>query len=296
MEHELSNEEVKIAVSDHGAELTHLVKKATGEEYIWSGEDYWKRHSPVLFPFVGNVADGYYSAGGKRYPMGQHGFARDMDFAFEGEKDGLWFHLDYTEETLQKYPFRFHLRIGYTLSGRTVGVHWEVTTDDDVMPFMIGAHPAFNCPPLVPGEDGSLMKRPFGRTGCFVNFHCGGQPEYGLLDGKLVGHETKPLPLTDGRLELNDHVFDRDALIIAGDEIHELSLEDREQKPFLTIRFDAPLFGVWSPAGDVPFVCLEPWYGRSDRTGFSGDLSEREYEQSVKKWEVFSRGYTVTIA
>ena len=66
MEHELSNEEVKIAVSDHGAELTHLVKKATGEEYIWSGEDYWKRHSPVLFPFVGNVAEGYYSVKGKK--------------------------------------------------------------------------------------------------------------------------------------------------------------------------------------------------------------------------------------
>ncbi len=55
--------------------------------------------------------------------MGQHGFARDMDFAFEDGADGLWFHLDYTEETLQKYPFRFHLRIGYTLSGKTVGVH-----------------------------------------------------------------------------------------------------------------------------------------------------------------------------
>ena len=161
MEHELSNEEVKIAVSDHGAELTHLVKKATGEEYIWSGEDYWKRHSPVLFPFVGNVAEGYYSVKGKKYPMGQHGFARDMDFAFEGGADGLWFHFDYTEETLQKYPFRFHLRIGYTLSGKTVGVHWQVTTEDEAMPFMIGAHPAFNCPPVRPNPDGSLWESPF---------------------------------------------------------------------------------------------------------------------------------------
>ncbi len=295
MEHELSNEEVKIAVSDHGAELTHLVKKATGEEYIWSGEDYWKRHSPVLFPFVGNVAEGYYSVKGKKYPMGQHGFARDMDFAFEGGADGLWFHFDYTEETLQKYPFRFHLRIGYTLSGKTVGVHWQVTTEDEAMPFMIGAHPAFNCPPVRPNPDGSLKGKPFHRTGCSVDFHTNENPAYGLLDGKLVGEGTKTLDLQEGRMKLDSHSFDHDALIFEGDRIHELSLDDEQGRPFLSVRFDAPLFGVWSPAGDVPFVCLEPWYGRSDRVGFSGDLSEREYEQKVKKGEKYERSYSITI-
>ena len=47
--------------------------------------------------------------------MDQHGFAHDMDFIFEGRSDGLWFRLDYSEETLQKYPYHFHLQIGYIL-------------------------------------------------------------------------------------------------------------------------------------------------------------------------------------
>lgn len=67
-------------------------------EEIWSGEAYWKRHSPVLFPFVGAVSGGRYRTDGKEYEMGQHGFARDMDFIFEGRSDGLWFRLDYSEE------------------------------------------------------------------------------------------------------------------------------------------------------------------------------------------------------
>ncbi|MDY6325402.1 MAG: hypothetical protein SPL99_10155 [Catonella sp.] len=98
MEHILENEKLKISVAEHGAELCHLINKSTGAEYIWSGEAYWKRHSPVLFPFVGAVSGGRYRTDGKEYEMGQHGFARDMDFIFEGRSDGLWFRLDYSEE------------------------------------------------------------------------------------------------------------------------------------------------------------------------------------------------------
>ncbi|MDY6325397.1 MAG: hypothetical protein SPL99_10130 [Catonella sp.] len=70
---------------------------------------------PVLFPFVGAVSGGRYRNDGKEYEMDQHGFAHDMDFIFEGRSDGLWFRLDYSEETLQKYPYHFHLQIGYIL-------------------------------------------------------------------------------------------------------------------------------------------------------------------------------------
>ena len=98
MEHILENEKLKISVAEHGAELCHLINKSTGAEYIWSGEAYWKRHSLVLFPFVGAVSGGRYRTDGKEYEMGQHGFARDMDFIFEGRSDGLWFRLDYSEE------------------------------------------------------------------------------------------------------------------------------------------------------------------------------------------------------
>lgn len=41
------------------------------------------RTSPVLFPFVGNVSGKQYRTKGKTYDMGQHGFARDMEFVLD---------------------------------------------------------------------------------------------------------------------------------------------------------------------------------------------------------------------
>ena len=35
-----------------------------------------------------------------------------------------------------------------------------------------------------------------------------------------------------------------------------------------------PNFGIWS-AGDAPFVCLEPWMGRCDNTGYDKELSQK---------------------
>ena len=45
---------------------------------------------------------------------------------------------------------------------------------------------------------------------------------------------------------------------------------------------------------NAPFVCIEPWYGRCDKEGFEGELSEREYEQIIKPEGDFRAKYTVT--
>ena len=50
----VSNQELTIRVSEHGAELSSIVANATGKEYLWQADPaFWKRHSPVLFPIVG---------------------------------------------------------------------------------------------------------------------------------------------------------------------------------------------------------------------------------------------------
>ena len=62
----------------------------------------------------------------------------------------------------------------------------------------------------------------------------------------------------------------------------------------VTVSFDAPLFGVWSPDHkNAPFVCIEPWYGRCDRAGFAGELSEREYGNKLAGGEKFKVSYTI---
>ena len=109
---------------------------------------YWGRHSPVLFPIVGSVWNKIYRVNGKEYELGQHGFARDMDFTLvEATETEVRYRLVSAEETLQKYPWPFVLEIAYRLHDNKVDVIWEVSNPgEDDMYFQIGAHPAFYFP------------------------------------------------------------------------------------------------------------------------------------------------------
>ena len=151
MQYTIENDKMKCTIDSHGAELRSIVKKADGREVMWNADPaFWNRTSPVLFPFVGGVKDKKYRYAGSEYTIGQHGFARDMEFTLESKAtDEIWFVLIENEESLSKYPFKFMLRIGYVLNGSELSVNWEVTnTNDSDMYFAIGAHPAFAVPTL----------------------------------------------------------------------------------------------------------------------------------------------------
>ena len=56
--HILENKDLKIAIKNHGAELSSIQKKATNTEYLWQADPaYWGRHAPVLFPIVGRLKE-----------------------------------------------------------------------------------------------------------------------------------------------------------------------------------------------------------------------------------------------
>ena len=115
--YELQNGKISIQADSLGAELKSLKRTDTGTEYMWEGNpEYWKRTSPVLFPLVGSLHHGSYLLDGTRYPMGQHGFARDMEFELKSQSEReIWFCLKSSQETLEKYPYEFLLEIGYKL-------------------------------------------------------------------------------------------------------------------------------------------------------------------------------------
>ena len=117
---------------------------------MWQGDPaYWGRTAPILFPFVGSLKNSSYRHEGTTYKMGQHGFARDMEHKLVSHSaTSIYFELSNTDETLQKYPFSFILRIGYELDDNAVKVLWEVenSSNEKSLHFSIGAHPAFNCP------------------------------------------------------------------------------------------------------------------------------------------------------
>lgn len=289
-QYHLKNAQIGICVDSFGAELRSLKKTATGTEYMWGADPaYWKRTSPVLFPIVGSLNNGIYRYSGKEYPMSQHGFARDMEFELLRQtEDALFFVLRASDETKAKYPFDFELELGYKLNENNLVVSWKVTNrDSKEMYFGIGGHPAFLCPPAGKGV----------QTDYRLSFDANEKITAAIIgSGGTLSARTKEYVLNDGMMDITPDLFDEDALIVENNQAHKISICDKGGQPYLTVSFDAPLFGLWSPAKkNAPFICIEPWYGRCDREHFAGELAEREYGNKLSSSEEFYAEYVITV-
>ncbi len=287
MRYVLENSILRVEIDSFGAEIKSIRSKANNQEYMWNGDKkYWGRTSPVLFPFVGSLKNKEYRWQGRTYPMGQHGFARDMEHSMtEKTDDSIWFELASSEKTLAKYPFPFVLRIGYQLEENKVAVIWKVeNTGDAPMHFSIGAHPAFVCP--VHGEADKTGYRLFFDGLDEVHHHGNDRTEGLSMAEDLV------IPLQNHRAVITPEFFDRCTYIIEGNQTKEVGLEDPDGRRIVTMYFDTPLFALWSPEEkNAPFLCIEPWYGRCDSVDFHGTLDEREYNNCLNANEQFEGSY-----
>lgn len=287
--YQIRNDQLSVQIDSMGAELKSLKRKDTGTEYMWEGDPaYWKRTSPVLFPIVGSLRDGSYFLNGRRYPMGQHGFARDMEFQMKSQgSQEIWFSLRSDAETLEKYPYEFLLEIGYELRGNTVIVKWKVCNPADTkLHFSIGGHPAFCCP-LKQGENQEDYR---------IWMDAQDQVTAGVIKDGLMSKEQAVYPLKDGYLQITEHLFDKDALVIEKHQAQKVALVKPDGSHYLTVSFDAPLFGIWSPPGKkAPFICIEPWYGRCDAQDFAGAWQERQWGQSLAAGECFEASYQIEV-
>lgn len=288
MEYFLENSKLKIRVNSMGAELTEIINKDNNLSYLWDANPlHWKRSSPVLFPNVGKYYNGKFRYEGKEYSQGQHGFARDMEFELLEQKDNyIALVLNSNEKTKVNYPFEFSLILYYELKENEIVVGWKVINKDNKeIYFSIGGHPAFN----VPLKDEN-------RSDCYLYFKDVNNVESTMINssgysiGKVVNY-----PLEEGYLKINDDLFDDDALVIEQQPIKEVSITDKNKNPFITIKMDCPLFGIWSPSRTTPFVCIEPWYGRCDSEGFDKTLAERKYQNKLNVNEEFDVNYSIII-
>ncbi len=275
----LENDVLKLSVDTHGAELSSIFNKKENKEMLWQGDpEFWGRKSPVLFPVVGKYKNGKTTYNGEEYALGQHGFARDSEFALIEETESkLSFELTSNEETLAKYPFKFRLICSFELKNNKIIVGWYIENiDDKKIYFSIGAHPAFYCEKS--------------KTVLSMN---GENLKYNLINSD--GLYTKPKHDVDNSFVLHDNVFDNDALIIENSDVTKVSLIDND-KEYLSVKFDAKIFGIWSPAKkNAPFVCIEPWYGRCDADDFNGDITQREWSNSLEVNDNWYKEYEIII-
>lgn len=290
--HTLKNDVLTVEVSEHGAELHSIRKGAT--EYLWQADPkFWARHSPVLFPIVGSVWDKLYRVDGKVYELGQHGFARDMDFVkVEGNDTEVFYRLESNEETLKKYPWPFRLEIGYKLHGNSIDVIWRVYNPGaEEMYFQIGAHPAF----YYPDYDPETEERGYFSFDKSEGLECIRLKEKGCVDAV-----TKyPLEIPEnGLLPLRKDTFDViDTIMLQDSQIGRVTLHRNDGTPWLSLKFTAPVVGLWSPpTKNAPFICIEPWYGRCDRAGYTGDYREKDWVNRLEPGKEFEGIYEIEIA
>lgn len=284
----LQNNLLRVRISSQGAELQEITNLITGQEYLYDGStDFWKnRRSPVLFPIVGSVWEARYRMDGKEYSLGQHGFARDMEFTpiETGNSDEAWFALESNEESLALFPRSFRLEIGYGLQGERLTVMWRVlNTDTREMHFQIGAHPAFLYPDFnaqdpIHGyllfDNDKIESDVLGTKGC-------------ITDKKIT------IPTDqEGLIPITATTFDIDTILVEH-TTHRVSLLDKEKRPYVSVLYHAPAIGVWSPSPEAPFVCLEPWYGRCDRMDYEGEFKNRDFVNHLAPGDTFKAEYLI---
>ena len=287
--------EIQFKVSTHGAELQSL--QLNGREYLWHGDPaYWGRRSPILFPMVGKVYGNVFRVDGKEYPMGQHGFARDSEFAIQPAQGSDVERYVLADGPRENYPYKFELSVRYRTEGQRFYAEWEVLNiDSKDIHFQIGAHPALLLP------DYNSADEIHGYIQCFDgNGKVVAQPKlsHGLNGGFLTELDAPvPMPVENGLLPITGETFSIDTFMLEHCQVKSVMLLDKEKKPYLSVGSDqTEAYGIWAPyKPGCPFVCLEPWCGITDLVGFSGDLSERYLNHCLAPGEKFEFTYWIEI-
>lgn len=266
---------IEIKSKAQGAELTSI--KVDGVEKLHDGEKDWNRHAPVLFPIVGQVKNGKTIIEGKTCKMGQHGFARDMEFE---EVASNSYRLKYNEESLEKYPYKFELNISYKVHENSVLTCYQVKNiDNKKIYFGLGGHPAFVC-------DYKNSEIEFEQQENNIQIF---QLENGLVKDKPENRER----FTDGnRIILNESIFDNDAIIMKNLISNTIMLKENE-KQILKFDFtDFPILAIWSKKG-ANFLCLEPWFNTADTVNSTGNYIDKEGLISIEPNETFEAKFGV---
>ena len=286
----ISNGSLTASIDTMGAQLMSLQKGES--EYLWQGDaNWWPRRAPILFPIVGVLKDSKAESAEGTISLARHGLARLNQFeVVEQSVSSVTLQLKSTEETRKAYPYDFELKLIFSVDGDTLTQTYEVTNPANVvLPFTLGAHPAFNIP--IPDVEASSLNH-------YHLLFTHSWTSYGpsITDEGLCDYTTpQRLIVNSDTLPLSWELIDREKTI---------TLEDvPDRRITLTANVDATsethgiqmdfegfdYLGIWSAAPGCPFVALEPWCGIADTVDTDGVFEHKpgimclEPEQSITK-------------
>ncbi len=280
---------LKIESKENGAELTSI--KLNNIQKLHDGKEYWNRHAPILFPIVGQLKDGKTIIENKEYMMGQHGFARDMEFKeIRKEESEHKYVLKSSEETKKYYPYEFELYVTYIINGNELCVRYDVINKDNKeIIFGLGAHPAFKC-----DYSKGNYELIFNNNEENIKIL---ELENGLIAKELNSGNVLTDLKKESKIKLNSESFEKDAIILRNIKSNKCILREIKNnsvnKEILEFDFSGFLYlGIWSKKR-APFVCIEPWYNTADYIDSDGIFENKKDIIKLKEKEKFRCEYKI---
>lgn len=286
----ISSNSLTASIDTMGAQLMSLRKGES--EYLWQGDpNWWPRRAPILFPIVGVLKDSKAESAEGTISLARHGLARLNQFeVVEQSASSVTLKLQSIEETREAYPYDFELKLIFSVAGDTLTQTYEVTNPANVvLPFTLGAHPAFNIP--IPGVEATSLDQ-------YHLLFTRSWTSYGpsITDEGLCDYTTPQRLIVDSdTLPLSWELIDREKTITLEDvPDRRITLATSTEAPSEThgIQMDFEGFdylGIWSAASGCPFVALEPWCGIADTVDTDGVFEHKpgimclEPAQSIAK-------------
>ena len=267
----ISSNSLTASIDTMGAQLMSLRKGES--EYLWQGDsNWWPRRAPILFPIVGVLKNGNAESAEGTVTLARHGLARLNQFeVVEQSVFSVTLQLKSTEETRKSYPYDFELKLIFSVDGDTLTQTYEVTNPANVvLPFTLGAHPAFNIP--IPDVEASSLNH-------YHLLFTHSWTSYGpsITDEGLCDYTTPQRLIVDSdTLPLSWELIDREKTITlqnVPDRRITLAASTEAPSEAHGIQMDFEGFdylGIWSATPGCPFVALEPWCGIADTVDCDG--------------------------
>ncbi|MDE6408109.1 MAG: hypothetical protein K2K48_07535 [Anaeroplasmataceae bacterium] len=272
--YKIQNEIFCLSVSEFGAEPEKIIIKDVN--VLWNGNEPWQEKSPLLFPIIGNLKDGYFKYGKQNYFMKTHGFLKDQQFQVVNHKDNsITLKSTYTEQTLAQYPFLYEFYITYSLIDHQIKISIEVCNlGEKEMLFSVGLHPGFDYNGLrtLLGDNIEILFSPTQVNSILFN------PNF----VKKIENITLPNSLNLASLSLE--LLSKKTICYQG--VNQIDL--KSQTNSLRIKHSMPFISLWQSTPENPqFLCIEPWYGLPDKCRTNHRLEDKLHIQKLKSNESF---------
>lgn len=282
---------LEATVDSFGAELKSL--KFDGREYLWQGDaTWWSGTNPVLFPIVGNLRNDAAQSSAGPVQLKRHGLARIFEHKLTNRSSReVSYELGSTDETKELYPFDFLLEMSYSLTRDGIEEQFKVTNTGNVdLPFVVGAHPAFNVP-LDKNVDEAFEDYE-------LRFTHKWSASSALMDNQGLLDFENVFPVLEGAktLPLSRKLFKHNTVILEDVPDNCVTLIGTKSGHGVSLEFeDFRWLGIWSANETAPFVAVEPWCGCATALDEDDKFENKRGMISLKPKESITRTMSISV-